>query len=254
MRFFTQKQKTKKQINKSSLKKRSLDWKLTSKKALQEKKAIKWTLVYHCKLSIPDKYRDHPLTVSPHFRTLHALTTTYTQQLREQLDGSLENVEDEMSLFAQSGSDWILEQNYALILEIVDYLPLGGSSYIELPKEIHDSKAVVNMKNEDQECFKWSILATLHPQRTNPQRVFKCQAYNEERNFEGIEFPVPIHQISKFEKQNPGISVSVLGIAAEKTKKRKGKSQKELSNTTKSLRRATRKTCGSLVLVAEGTI
>lgn len=75
------------------------------KKALQEKKAIKWTLVYHCKLSIPDKYRDHPLTVSPHFRTLHALTTTYPQQLREQLDGSFENLEDEMSLFAQSGSD-----------------------------------------------------------------------------------------------------------------------------------------------------
>lgn len=75
------------------------------KKALQENKAIKWTLVYHCKLSIPDKYRDHPLTVSPHFRTLHAVTTTYPQQLREQLDCSLENLEDEMSLFAQSGSD-----------------------------------------------------------------------------------------------------------------------------------------------------
>lgn len=104
----------------------------------------------------------------------------------------------------------------------MDYVPLGGSSYIELPKEIHDSKAVINIKNEDQECFKQSILAALHPQRTNPQRVFKYQAYNEELNFEGIEFPVPIYQISKFEKQNPGISVSVLGIAAEKTKKRKG--------------------------------
>lgn len=114
----------------------------------------------------------------------------------------------------------------------MDYVPLGGSSNIELPKEIHDSKAVINIKNEDQECFKQSILAALHQQRTNPQRVFKCQAYNEELNFEGIEFPVPIHQISKFEKQNPGISVSVLGIAAEKTKNVKEKSQTELSNTT----------------------
>ena len=132
-----------------------------------------------------------------------------------------------MSLFAQSGSGWTLEQNYALILEIVDYVPLRGCSYIELPKDIHDSKAVINIKKEDQECLKWSILAALHPQRTNPQRVFKDQAYKEELIFEGIEFPVPIHQISKFEKQNPGISASVLGIAAEKTKKRKGKNVKQ---------------------------
>ena len=106
------------------------------------------------------------------------------------MDGSLENLEDEMSLFAQSGSGWTLEENYALILEIVDYVPLGRSSCIELLKDIHDSKAGNNIKNDDQECFKWSILTALHPQRTNPQRVFKYQAYKEELNFEGIEFPV----------------------------------------------------------------
>ena len=53
---------------------------------------------------MPDEYRDHPLTVSPHFRTPHSLTSTYPQQLREQLDSSLETLEDEMSVFAQSGS------------------------------------------------------------------------------------------------------------------------------------------------------
>lgn len=46
-------------------------------------------------------------------------------------------------------------QNYALILEIVDYVPLGRSSCIELPKDIHDSKSGINIENEDQECFKW---------------------------------------------------------------------------------------------------
>ena len=38
------------------------------------------------------------------------------------------------------------------------------------------------------------------------------EPFKEELNFEGVDFPVIIDQISKFEKQNPGISVTVIGI------------------------------------------
>ena len=38
-----------------------------------------------------------------------------------------------------------------------------------------DSKAVVNIKNEDFECFKWSILAALHPASKDAQRVTNYQ-------------------------------------------------------------------------------
>ena len=41
-----------------------------------------------------------------------------------------------------------------MILEMVDYEPLGGSSYLDLPEDVYDSKAVINIKIEDQECFK----------------------------------------------------------------------------------------------------
>lgn len=40
-------------------------------KVLKEKKAIKWNLMYHCTMSMPDKYKDHPLRYSPYFRTPH---------------------------------------------------------------------------------------------------------------------------------------------------------------------------------------
>ena len=46
----------------------------------------------------------------------------------------------------------------------------------------------------------------------------KYQEYKEELNFEGINFPVTVDQISKFEKNNPGISVTVIGIEEKKTK------------------------------------
>lgn len=56
------------------------------KDALAEKKGLKWNLVYHCTLSMPSKYRREPMVYSPHFRTPHAITSTYPQQLREQLE------------------------------------------------------------------------------------------------------------------------------------------------------------------------
>ena len=118
-------------------------------------------------------------------------------------------------------SGWTLDSNHALILEIDTYQPLQGSSYIELPKDILDSKAVVNIKNEDQACFKWSILAALHPVSVHPERLSHYERYRDELDFTGIEFPVTIDKISKFEKQNPGISVTVIGVSNEKTKKKK---------------------------------
>ena len=77
---------------------------------------------------------------------------------------------------------------------------------------------MINIENEDQECFKWSILAALHPVSKNPQRVSKYQDFKDELNFEGIYFPVTIDQVSKFEKQNPGISVTVIGLEEKTTK------------------------------------
>jgi hypothetical protein len=36
-----------------------------------------------------------------------------------------------------------------LTISIVEYKPLNGSSYIELPKWIQNKKAVINVKNND---------------------------------------------------------------------------------------------------------
>jgi hypothetical protein len=50
----------------------------------------------------------------------------------------------------------------------------------------------------------WSVLAYLHPieSNNNPQRVSKYEQYEKDLNFNGIDFPVKIEQISHFEKQN----------------------------------------------------
>ena len=87
-----------------------------------------------------------------------------------------------------------------------------GGSYIELPKWLKSKKAVINPQNKDEECFKWAVIAALHHKeiKKNHQRISRLRPYENQYNWEGLEFPVSIKKIDKFEKNNPGIAVNVL--------------------------------------------
>ena len=58
-----------------------------------------------------------------------------------------------------------------LDLHTVKYEPLGGSSYITLPKSLAAKKAIINLKNEDDKCFKWAITRALNPVEIHPERI-----------------------------------------------------------------------------------
>ena len=62
-----------------------------------------------------------------------------------------------------------------LYVNIAKYTPLKGSSYIELPKYLKKKKAIINVKNQDNECLKWALLSALHPVEhgSHPDRVSK---------------------------------------------------------------------------------
>ena len=87
-----------------------------------------------------------------------------------------------------------------------------GSSYTELPQWIKSKKAVINPQNKDEECFKWAVIAALHHEeiKKDHQCISRLRAYEKQYNWKGLEFPVSIKKIDKFEKNNPGIAVNVL--------------------------------------------
>jgi len=98
----------------------------------------------------------------------------------------------------------------SLEVHTVQYSPIAGSSYMHLPQKIIFTRGIVNIKNADQKCFLWSVLAALHPTSHHPERIAHYKPYENELNMTGIEFPVTISKIEKFEKQNK-ISVNVFG-------------------------------------------
>ena len=70
---------------------------------------------------------------------------------------------ESMATFQMRGSNWRFNQVVKLDINTVVYKPLKGSSYIKLPTELANKKAIINLKNVDNECFKWCITRALNP-------------------------------------------------------------------------------------------
>ena len=121
-----------------------------------------------------------------------------------------EEVLENMARFQRRGSNWRFEEVLKLEIHLVGFVPLKGNSWIPLPETISKKKAVINMKNEDNECFKWCVTRALNPVEHHPERITQdLRRQSEELNWRGIEFPMKIDQIDKFERMNERMSVNV---------------------------------------------
>ena len=156
-----------------------------------------------------------------HFNTksFPIFLTSNVQQLFE------ENVSDviltDMAEFQERESGWTLKRIELLNVIISKYNPMRCGSYIPLPTSIANKKACINVKNYDNQCFKWAVISALTHLRgykiDNSDRVNKYKKYEQEfnLNFEGLEFPIQPDDISKFEKQN-NLSINLYMLQYEK--------------------------------------
>lgn len=134
-------------------------------------------------------------------------------EIPEALQLSKDQILKIIAQWISEGSGWTIESVDNHHLNIVQYQPMKGSSYIKLPQELrHHRKGLINMKNEDNECFRWCHIRLLNPQNKDPQRIKKLadKAYVKNLDYSGIEFPVTTKQYNKIEKQNE-ININVFG-------------------------------------------
>ena len=119
-------------------------------------------------------------------------------------------VQAENPKFPESG--FTLDKIMHLYINFHRLVLTRGSSYNELPKWLKSKKAVINQQNKDEECFKWAVIEALHHEeiKHHPERISLLRPYENQYNWKGLEFPVSIKKIDKFEKNNPGIAVNVL--------------------------------------------
>ena len=117
----------------------------------------------------------------------------------------IKEILEKISVFRMNGSGWYFKEVFSLEIHIVDYKPIKGSSYIPLPNFLMRKKAIINMENKDNKCFLWSVIRYFHPIEKHETRLKDIRKYENDLNFKGIDFPVKLRDISKFENQNPDI-------------------------------------------------
>ena len=107
---------------------------------------------------------------------------------------------------------WVFQRIVTLDVHVAKYKPLKGSSWFDLPQALKLKKAIVNVKNADQQCFKWAVLSALFPANKDAQRVGKYKEHEQKLDWGGLppEGPVTLQDIPKFERRNSA-SVNVYG-------------------------------------------
>ncbi|XP_049826843.1 uncharacterized protein LOC126266582 [Aethina tumida] len=122
---------------------------------------------------------------------------------------NISNLSDQM---VKKISEIALYEILQLKINFNQYNPInvGVSTYVPLPKFIQNKKGVLNIENNDEYCFLWSIVAALNPcnNRKNPNRTSSYPHFSEVLNYDDIDFPIKLKDIPKFEQLN-NISVNV---------------------------------------------
>ena len=135
------------------------------------------------------------------------MTSVYRGSEMDQIvDGMIANMKFQIENPALLKSRFVFDEFLYLDVNFHQLNLTRGSSYLPLPDWLARKKAIVNRHNDDEECFKWSVIAAENVRMKDPQRVSNLRKFTD-----NYKFPVSIKDIGKFETRN-NISVNVLAV------------------------------------------
>ena len=142
------------------------------------------------------------------------MTSIYRgSDLERIVDGMIANMKYQIENPVLLNSRFVFDEVVYLDINFHQLNLMRGSSYLPLPDFIAKRKSMINPQNRDEECFKWAIIAVDKWMDTDshPKRVSNLREFADNYDWSGLEFPVSLKQIGKFEAKN-NISVNVLGL------------------------------------------
>ena len=140
------------------------------------------------------------------------MTSVYRGSKPDQIvDRMITNMKFQIENPSLLNSKFVFDEFLYLDINIHQLNLTRGSSYLPLPDWLARKKAIVNPDNDDEECFKWSVIAVEKVGMKDPQRVSNLSKFTDNYDWSGLEFPISIKDIGKFETRN-NISVNVLAV------------------------------------------
>ena len=177
--------------------------------SLNEMKGLKYVETLKVTFS---KMSDGETVIKTAYFNSKPQTIINQMEIADSLHLSKQQILNKIAQWITEGSGWAVQFVDSHYLNIVTYKPMNGSSYIQLPSELRNpQKGLINMKNKDNECFRWCHIRHLNPQDKYPQRIKKTDKQSVENlNYSGVEFPVNVKHYNRIEKQK-SININVFG-------------------------------------------
>ena len=128
------------------------------RKLLVIKNNIKLTMGCNSTWLIIDKETDESKSI-----THTVKTTTIEVYSKDEVDNVLDKLFNKLELLfttmKHKESGYTLKKIHYLFVESFSIKPIRGSSYIPTPEKFSNPKSgLINIKNEDNECFKWCMI------------------------------------------------------------------------------------------------
>ena len=168
-----------------------------SKNKLSSFISIKYTLL------VGDAIEKKSDFVNRYFNSdIQVLNTTHS--INSFINNIIASFEKELEQ-AKNGSDLQLISIDKLYIKTAKSKAIVGGSYIELPDFIKNKKACVNIINDDDKCFYWSLMAFKHYNEMKGGCKNKSSSYkkfNDIKEPDDIKYPLDIDFIPQFEKLN----------------------------------------------------
>ena len=76
-------------------------------------------------------------------------------EIDDAIDAAVENLITKIDEYIKNGSGYVVIEIDGSRIDTARFSPIFGSSYIEMPKRLANTKGVVNVKNDDNKCFIW---------------------------------------------------------------------------------------------------
>ena len=196
---------------------------------MRENRQTRVRMILNCEMTRKELFSESTQILNSYFNseTVENLEGTDESVI---FDTFIQTIEERIQNFNQRGSNWRFQRVLSLDsnFHFTDFQPLRGSTFLPLPRKIASKKAVINMKNDDDLCFKWSVTRARHPVDVHPERITKeLKEQSERLDWSGLKFPVKLDHIVIFEKFNPSISINVFGFEGDVYPLRLSKSKSE---------------------------
>ena len=141
--------------------------------------------------------------------------TLTTELSDDQIFEMVDQMNSSIQIFSTGGSGFVVQKIDHLDININKFKPIRGSSYIATPAALVGNNFLLNIRNTDNKCFAYSLLAAMFPEKEHKQRQNKYKPSLHKLNFDNIEFPMSLTDVPKFEKQN---NIGIKVLVSRKTK------------------------------------